>query len=235
MVNLSDKTKIAEMCAAAQAISRQHKSYAALAEDAVLKPIMHSIDTDTESMLIALKSDKILSSVDSADLERDSALRDLGTLIGGYAVIPLPDLREQGKLLKAIFDKYGRGTAEKSNAEETGYIRSMLKDFSADDAKKAQKALLGMSEAVKILSDAQEKFESASDEYMKAVQQKGESATVIKKRLLNTVNNELLPFLKAVQKVPLYADFARGVEAEIAKNNAVVSARAKVSGKTAAK
>ena len=226
-MKISDRTRLTELNAVVEAILRLFDSIIALKKDAILSPIILRVRTDSGKLTISIKSDKIVSTLDDLDRVRDAAVKDLGTLCDGYAVIPIAEKKAAGLICKAIFDKYGRGIAEENFASESTLIKSLLQDFEAENAKNAVSELLGMSEMLSILAEAQSAFDKASDEYMLSVKSKGESATVIKKRLLQTINGELVPFLKAVKNVELYADFARGVEAEIEKVNALSASRSK--------
>lgn len=224
-MKLSTHTKIADVGEVAAAIVRQFEMETALEKDAFLSPLMARIKKDGEDLTTAYKKDRFSSELDDLDRKRDNLVRNLGTAIEGYSVLPLEEYSTSAKALKAVFDKYGRAIIDENYSAESTNIKSLIGDFSLEESKAAIKALPGVSEILNMLVEAQGAFDKASDEFTRATKSKGESATAIKKRVLSEINSELLPFLKAVRKSEIYSSFINVVNGEIEKVNATAQTK----------
>ena len=100
-----------------------------LAKDENLASLMAEVEKFSAGLSLAIKSDRVESSLDEADVARDGIIRDISNLLTGYASIPVPEKKAAAGRLLSIFQKYGRGIITKSYAEESSLIESMLGDF----------------------------------------------------------------------------------------------------------
>ena len=215
------------------ALVRLYKADSAVSADDYLKGVMAEVEDLSARITTAIKSDKTASTLDAADAKRDEVIRSLGTLLNGYAVIPVADKKAAAEKLLATFSKY-KGIASQSYANESSLIESLLEDFAADSLADSIKALDGVSSYIADLRTAQDEFNKANDEYTAATVGKGECATSLKKPLLAAINDKLVPYLTAmaVAAKATYAVFATKAEAEIEKTNAAVAKRTKSSATT---
>ena len=233
MKKLRTAARVTELDTTSDALVRLYKADTAIAADDYLKGVMTEVEDLSARITTAIKSDKTASTLDIADSKRDEVIRSLGTLLGGYAVIPVADKKAAAEKLLATFNKY-KGIASQSYANESSLIESLLEDFTADSLAESIKALAGVSSYIADLRTAQDEFNKANDEYTAATVGKGESATSLKKPLFAAINDKLVPYLTAmaIANKATYADFTTKVEAEIEKANAVVAKRTKSGSST---
>lgn len=198
-----------------------------LAKDENLASLMAEVEKFSAGLSLAIKSDRVESSLDEADVARDGIIRDISNLLTGYASIPVPEKKAAAGRLLSIFQKYGRGIITKSYAEESSLIESMLGDFFSESAKADVQLLEGVGELLSSLRSAQDVFHGASDAFTAAKVGKGESASNIKKNLLVLLNGRLLSYLTALAQVSDYADFAAKCATEIDRANSPSGGRGK--------
>lgn len=226
MNKIISKIRIAEIDGLSDTIVMHYKEAAALADDAFLKGVMAEVEDLSARITAAIKQDKAVSSLDEADTARDNAVKNLGTLLEGYAAIPLAAKKASAEKLCAVFAKYGKAVTTANYTAESSLIESLLGDFAAVD--KADIATLdGVAESIAEVRAAQDAFAKANVEFTKATTSKSESASSVKKPLLAAINDKLLPYLSTMTMVneDAYGAFARNVENEIAKMNEVVGKR----------
>lgn len=209
---------------------RLYKADSALAKDDYLKGVMAEIESLSERITIAIKADKTASNLDEADTARDEIIRSLGTLLNGYAAIPVADKKAAAESLLTVYNKY-KGITTERYADESSLIESMLKDFAEDSLAEAVKALEGVSAYLADLRTAQDAFNKANDEFTAYNVNKNESATSLKKPLLSAINDKLVPYLTAMNLAnsAVYGDFTAKAEAEIIKINSSVINHSKIS------
>lgn len=198
-----------------------------LSKDANLSAMMSEVESLSAKLTTAIKADKATSTLDEADIARDEVVRNIADALSGYAAIPIAAKKTAAQNLLKIFGKYGKQMTSKNYAEESSLIESLLEDFSSAEAKTDIEALDGIADLVSSLRTAQDNFNKAGDSYTSAKTGRGESATAVKKSLLDVMNNRLVPYLTAVAVLPDYKDFAAKVASEIDKANAAVGARKK--------
>lgn len=230
MKKIRTTVRITELDTISDIIIRLYKADSGIAGDDYLKSTMAEIESLSERITIAIKADKIASTLDEADVKRDEIIRSLGTLLNGYAVIPIAEKKAAAEKLLAVFDKYKGITAE-SYANESSFIESMLKDYAASELADSIKALDGVGSYISDLRAAQDEFNKANDEFTASNVNKNESASALKKPLLSAINDKLVAYLTAMNLVnaAVYGDFVSKAEAEIEKMNNSVAKRGKAS------
>ncbi len=224
MTKLYARIRTTEADSASDALLRLYKA-AGLENDAFLSDAFKELESLSARLTTAIKKDVANSHLDECDGARDEAVRDLGTLIQGYAVIPIPEKKEAAKRLDAAFSKYGKRIVNESYASESSRIESFLEDLGA--FKSEMKILEGVETLVEQLRHAQDEFNAANDTYTIAKSEKGENATEIKKALVAFVNERLVPYLGAVRFAEPYIKFASQVETEIKRVNDAIARRSK--------
>lgn len=227
--------RVAELDTLSDVLVRLYKDSSvaenAVSKDANLSGIMEEVEKLSAEITTAIKSDRVSSTLDEADIARDEIIRNIGDALTGYAAIPVAAKKVAAQNLLAVFNKYGKQITQKNFAEESSLIESLLEDFEAESLKADVAALEGVGELVSELRTAQDSFNKANDDFTNASVNRVESATSVKKSLISVLNDKLVPYLSAVAPLADYKDFASKCEAEITKANATVSGRAKTAAK----
>ena len=229
MNKMNAKARVTEVDALSDALVRLYKADTGIAEDAFLKTVMAEVETLSAQLTTAIRQDKVLSSLEEADGVRDEAVKSLGTLLDGYAAIPIASKKEAAEKLRTVFVKYGKSITTANYASESSLIESLLEDFSKADAQESAKVLDGVAEILEQIRTAQDAFVKASDEYTAASSAKAESASSLKKPLVSAINDRLVPYITAMTMAngSLYGDFAAKAEKEISRVNETVLRRGK--------
>lgn len=229
MNKLNAKMRVTEIDALSDALVRVYKADSGIAGDAFLKGVMAEVETLSAQLTTAIRQDKVLSSLEDADGERDEAVKSLGTVLDGYAAVPIPAKKAAAEKLRAVFAKYGKAITSANYASESSLIESLLEDFGKADAAESIAALDGVAEILEQIRAAQDAFAKASDDYTAASSVKTESATSLKKPLVAAVNDRLVPYLAAMAmaNAAAYGDFAAKAEKEISRANETVTRRGK--------
>lgn len=224
MTKLHARIRSTEADSASDALLRLYKA-AGLENDTFLSEAFKELESLSARLTTAIKKDVANSRLDECDSARDEAVRNLGTLIQGYAVIPVPEKNEAAKRLDATFSKYGKRIVNETYASESSLIESLLEDLGA--FKSEMKILEGVETLVERLRHAQDEFNAANDAYIIAKSEKGENATEIKKTLVAFINERLVPYLGAVRVAEPYTNFASQAETEIKRVNDAAARRSK--------
>ena len=90
MNKVISKARVTEVDSLSDALVRLYKVDSGIAEDAFLKTVMAEVETLSAQLTTSIRQDKVLSSLEEADGVRDEAVNALGTLLDGYAAIPIP-------------------------------------------------------------------------------------------------------------------------------------------------
>ena len=85
--------RIAEINGLADSIVVHYKNESGLNGDAFLSGVMAEVEALSAKITAAIRQDRAVSSLDEADTVRDNAVKSLGTLLEGYAAIPLAGKR----------------------------------------------------------------------------------------------------------------------------------------------
>ena len=229
MNKLNSKMRVTEVDSLSDALVRIYKADSKIQEDAFLKTVMDDVEKLSSKLTTAIRQDKVLSNLEDLDSVRDEAVKGLGTLLDGYAAIPIPAKKEAAEKLRAIFAKYGKSITSANYASESSLIESLLEDFSKAEAQESVKALDGVAEILGQIRTAQDEFVKASDDFTAASSVKTESASSVKKPLVSAINDRLVPYLTAMEMAngTVYADFALKIKKEISRVNETVSRRGK--------
>lgn len=223
--------RVAELDTLSDVLVRLYKDSSAaenaVSKDANLSLIMAEVEKLSADITTAIKSDRVSSTLDEADIARDEIIRNIGDALTGYAAIPVAAKKASAQNLLAVFSKYGKQITQKNFAEESSLIESMIEDFGADSLKADVAVLDGVGDLLDSLRSTQNSFNKANDDFTNASVNKGESATSVKKSLISVLNDKFVPYLSAVAPIADYKGFASKCEAEITKANATVSNRGK--------
>lgn len=230
MNKLKHAIRNAEVDGLSDTLVRLFKADAGAQGDAFLKTVMAELEGLSAKITTAILQDKVLSTLEAADGARDEAIRTLGTVLAGYAALPVAAKKELALPLKAIFDKYAKaGITGVAYTGESSLTESMLEEFSAAALADKIKGLEGVGESIAAIRAAQDAFTAANDEYVRSSAEKGASASSFHKPIVALINEKLVPYLGAMEIAgnASVAAFARGVSAEIDRANDTIAKRGK--------
>lgn len=199
-------------------------------KDAFLCAAIAELEVLSAKITTAILQDKKLSTLESADGARNDAIRTLGTVLKGYAALPIESKAALALPLKAIYDKYAKSKIIKeSYAAKSSLIESMLQDFAAVQLAENIKGLEGVAEAIAAVRSAQDAFADANIELLNATATKGASATSFNKPIVELINEKIIPYLNAmlISGNTSCTDFAKNTEEEIRRINEAISKRGK--------
>lgn len=236
MKKLLTTARITEAGDTAHRLVSLYKSTATLKDEAFLKPLFVEMEEKANTLTEAVKRDAVISQLENADAKRDGAIRVLDRLLKGYKTIPLDTLKAYGVQLSAVFKKYGMKMTVENYSSQSNLIDSLLQDLSDSDKAAAIAALPGVAEAIANIRTAQEEFTKIRANYDKELAQKGskETATSLRKPLLELINNKLLTYLAAMKiaNPTKYKVFSEDVAVIITSVNETIKARKKNKEKT---
>ena len=95
--------RIAEINGLADSIAAHYRNEAGLKDDAFLSGVMAEVESLSAKITVAIRQDRAVSGLDEADTVRDNAVKSLGTLLEGYAAIPLAGKRASAQKLLSVF------------------------------------------------------------------------------------------------------------------------------------
>lgn len=230
MNKLNLKARVTEVDSCSDALVRLYQAAdEGITGDSFLKSTFAEIESLSASITTAIKQDKVKSTLEDADGVRDEVVRNLGTVLDGYAALPIASKKAAAEQLRAVFAKYGKDITNANYVSESSLIESLLEDFSAESAKQAVSVLDGVTELLLQLREAESAFKKASDDYNAASSVKVDSASSLKKPLVTAINDKLLPYLSAMSmaNAAVYGTFVSKVEGEINRVNTIISRRGK--------
>ncbi|ATA90078.1 hypothetical protein CGC58_10320 [Capnocytophaga stomatis] len=229
MKKLDARARTTEIDDVSERLLVLYRKETALQEEAFLKSTFAEIETLSHEITEAIKRDVSLSKQEEADLRRDNLVRSLNAALLGYCALPIPQLKENGEKLFAVFSKYGVKITKEAYAVESSLIESLLKDLSAPELEPAIASLTGVGEIISQLRTAQTSFTQIRTEYEKAVseQKDAPSASSLKKPLLNAINGKLIPYLIAMKiaNPAQYSSLANAVAQAIDATNIAIKRR----------
>lgn len=182
----------------------------------------------SQRLIIAIRRGKVSVALEEFDLARDKATRLLFKLIDGYTAHPNEEKAKAAQKLSLITAKYPV-VWSLNQEEQSGLMNSLIKDLEESDAEVS--SLDGVKERFDEVKSAQEAFETAHKEALKTSkdEKESESASSLKKPILNLVNNDLLSYLDVMCSIDAskYEKLAQMIEGEIQNVNDKVVTRSK--------
>lgn len=201
----------------------------ALADDTFLKPLFGEMQTLSEQITEAIKRDRILSAMEDADAEVETATRALNAVLKGYSAMPLDLYSTAGKALYDVMAKYKLKILRLNYADQSSNIEALLMDLAAPALQPHINALPGVTDAIGNVRTAQTNFTAKRVAYEKAMALNAEGATAseLKKPLLELINARLVPYLKVSKMVSpdTHTHFADAVAQVIATTNTAIRRR----------
>lgn len=196
-------------------------------QEAFLKNLFAQIDAQTKALTQAINQDEARSFLEDADAKRDEAVRVLSKLLSAYVVFPSQEIKNHGQKIYNIFEKYGVKITTESYVNQSSLLNALLMDLQAPELKSSLDALAGVNDAIESISAAEKEFETLTQKYQQDQLKKGESATSLRKPLLDSINKQLVPYVSALVmgNASLYEDFAKSVEKIISDVNTGIKSR----------
>jgi hypothetical protein len=196
-------------------------------------PNLVEINTDlvavTQKLTAAIKRSRTESVLDEKDEVRDIRVRAVYYLLFGLLHHPEPEISAAAQVVLDQFDKYGLAMTKESYEVETSHISSMLNDFAKPEVQAAIALLTGVAQLIAELDAAETDFEQTSITYDEEKAEEGtlESASTLKKEVVNIINEKLVVYLNAMAMVNAdkYGEFARTVARIMEDNNRGVKKR----------
>lgn len=198
-------------------------------EDAYLTPLFTILKTETDNLTLAIRRSKKESELESKNEIRDEKVNALRYLVKGYTHHPTTEIKSAATSIEKIFGKYATSITNESYATETSLIASLLTDLSPASVQASIALLSGCTEVVSALELAQSDFENTRIAYEKekGAESLKTSATVLKKTVLQQINNKIIVYMRAMLVVneATFGEFARTLEAIVSDNNETVKMR----------
>ncbi len=216
MKRISYDARVTEAGEVGNQLVALYKRTATVQDEAFLGTLFKQLEAQTNTLTEAVNKGIINSKLEEADAKRDEAFRVLGKLLDAYNVFPDAATKANGEKVSVVFNRYGLKITNESYINETNLIDALLMDFQAPEIKTAIGALAGVQNAVSALSVAQEEFKSVQNAYHddKAKHNNLESASTLRKPLLDLINKQLVPYLTALNMAnkEKYGAFVLSVE-----------------------
>jgi len=228
MFKLKTAVRIIELGALVDTIIWDYDADEKVQIDAFINSVLEQLKKINVGYTESIMKDKILSTLDKANTERDDAIRALQAVINGYALFPIESKRILALPLKAIIDKYIKGGIINANyMSKSKMIESMMVDFAAESLAKSKEDLEGVSEAIASVRSAQDSFMAKKDDFITANTNKTASASSYKKPIMTLINNKLVPYLDAmvIAENENCLSFASKIAEEISRMNETIDRR----------
>lgn len=221
-------TRISEVNGLVQQLIDEYKKsdYSA---DSYLTMVYKQLSEQNTQLGIAIKRDSIESELAELDDVTDSVFTLLHGLVKGYTYHPDEAISGPAIQLFKMIDKYGLEVKSKGYREEYPLLSSMITDSKTEPYAACITALTGCDVRFSQLETAVDNFNAKQHAYYGARddRQELETASVIKKRLINLLHDDVAPYLYTMQKVnaALYGRLAQFTANRIAESNALVRNR----------
>lgn len=231
MKKLVTSVRITELDDTSDRLLKLYDGETALKNEPFLKPLFAEMRTLWEKITDAIHRDRISSDLKKADDVRDNAVISLFKAIDGYAHISVDALRQPAERLNKILAKFGTRITRENYSTESSLIEALLSDLHSDEAITDVGALAGIEETIADVRSAQDDFTAKRVAYEKTVaaQQHRESASVLKKPLLELINKKLLPYLDTMKMADptKYTVLADASAQAVADTNSAIAQRTK--------
>lgn len=220
---LRSKARVAEVAGVANNLL-EFRVTTGEVENPILTDILTRLSSENKLLLTAIDSEKILSQLEEADDARDLAYRDLYRYVQGLTYAPNADA---AKRVFGVLKRHGLKIASLAYREETAKLESIFIDL-----KKLQTdvdSIASLEDMLANLNLKQNEFMRIFNELsaQRALEDKTESASKIKPRVLDIINNELVEYLRPTARYQpeTYGEYAQKVSNEIDSANEIMRRR----------
>ncbi|MCT4589005.1 MAG: DUF6261 family protein [Carboxylicivirga sp.] len=197
--------------------------------DAYMSQAFQQVITINGQLGEAIKRDAIESDLADLDDVSDNAITLLHGLVKGYTCHPDNMIANAARLLFKMIEKYGLEVKSKSYREEYPLLASMISESKTEEYAACIVQLPGCDVRFEQLETAVDNFNTRQNDYYSVKDERSEmeTASVLKKRLIGLMNDDVAPYLFVMQKVngDVYADLTHFITKRITENNSVVRNR----------
>ena len=222
--NLKVGSKVSQVHAVAEQVALIYEKAMSETElftaDGNLATIFTALNAKKANMTEAIEHSKAESDLEERDGERDFIIQGIASAIQSSAFSFDPDVKSANYTLSPIFGKYGLAMIGKAYDIESSLIKAFLQDVSTEQATNAIAVIPYLSDLIERLKNAQEAFDEAQTVWSKAKSTDCESATAIKKQLLDIINDQLVNYLTVMATInPSYEALAKHIDEVIDTTN----------------
>ncbi|MBK3516063.1 DUF6261 family protein [Carboxylicivirga marina] len=197
--------------------------------DTHLSSLQVEISQRSLALNTAIKRDKSESELEENDSQRDADTRDVFYLNMGFLHHPDETIKQAAVAVQTVLDKYTLDIVRQSNAVQSSLTESLLNDLMATDIQPFVGTLPGLSVLISRLDASQDGVKASNLTYLasKANDENQATASEVKKELLNSINDKLVVYLRAMVQVDeaKYSDLHNTVAQIIETNNMNVKKR----------
>lgn len=197
--------------------------------DAYLSHVFGQVTDLNEQLGIAIMRDAVESDLADLDDVTDRIFTLLHGLVKGYTCHPDEAIANAAIWLFKMIEKYGLEVKNKSYREEYPLLASMIAERKTEDYQTCVAQLSGCDIRFNQLETAVDNFNAKQNDYysVKDDRKELETASVIKKRLIDLLNDDVAPYMVVMSKVnaETYAELAQFIVNRIDESNALVRQR----------
>lgn len=202
--------------------------------DVHLEKIMNPIKAKSVLLSAAIGRLKEKSVQRTNDEVRDERIDGFYYFLLGALHSPNEKVKQAAAILLELFEQYGQKMKDESYTRESSMVNSLLNDYKTEKALAAVADIPQCANYIAALQTAQTNFETNRLSYESARGQEGtlENATVLKKEMVELINELLVPYVNVMARLydDTYGAFAHTLAEIIAANNEVVKKRRKKGG-----
>jgi len=192
-------------------------------EDQHLAPLMATLIDHSEEMETALAKTVTVNSLEEGDEKRDSATQGLYHLLKGFLHHPAPKIVEAAQKILDLFGDEGVNLVRVSYSVESSLLDTLIAKLTDESMAQYISVLPGVSQLIDDLVEAQNEFATAFIAYetTKGAEKTVVTASVVKREILNQINNKIVIYLRAMAVVAeeQFGDFCRTVSGIIDTHN----------------
>ena len=170
-----------------------------VAKDANMSEITTDISNLSDKITVASHRPKKVLSLKQANANRDALIRQTVKILDGFASSPLEEYSVPAKSVLAVYKEPSAAILKETQMRKSPLISGLIS--SLDSVKADIDALPGVSKMIEALDEAQEEFNSLVKNYADVKSAKEENASELKKKLLESINEKLVPYITAMSKL----------------------------------
>ncbi len=199
--------------------------------DTFMSAMFTDLETETNRLTRAINRSTAESILEEKDEVRDGRVRAIHFILLACENYPDESIQAAAHEVADVYNNYGLSITGLSYASESAMVNSLLGDLDDPALKPSVDLLPGFPAIAEGLKVAQTDFEQTRIAYEEEKGKEGiqDSATIIKKVVVNLINKKLLVYLQAMIQVNevMYGDLSRTIAEIISENNEQVKKRSK--------
>jgi len=206
------------------ALVRKYNENESFTQQEYFKGLMDTLKADSDALTAAYKQPRVAKNLEKADNARMDDIKAIRAHINSALYSRDEAKKNAAQELNAILINY-KGIAKGRLSKKTADINSLLADFEKESLASSIALIDELSEYINDLKADEMAFEKQDDVHVDMSNAKGETATKIKVRIINFINDKLISFVKVMADMQKgdYIDYAKFVEKEILAANSTVA------------